>query len=95
MGDRRSGAAADGGRNDHARCQLALLLNVLSLALFRPFGYGLAEHGHELADAALGEARVAAEVALGAELHGGSLSILEDLWRGAGLEEGETRRERS
>ena len=77
--DRRSGAAAEGWKDDPEGPQLALLLNVLSLSLFRPFGDGLTEHRHELADAAFGEARVAAEVALGAELHGGSLSILENL----------------
>lgn len=54
-----------GSRVD-VKCEI-LLLNVLSLSLFRPFGHGLTEHRHEFADAALGEARIAAEIALGAE----------------------------
>lgn len=53
-----------------------LLLNILSLALFCAFGNGLAEHGHELADATPSEPGVAAELALGAELHSGLLGIL-------------------
>jgi hypothetical protein len=51
-------------------------LNILSLALFCPFGNGLAEHSHELADATPSETGVAAELALSAELHSGLLGIL-------------------
>lgn len=66
---------------DVAGGRLALLLDILSLALFRAFGDSLAEHSHELANATPGKARVAAKLTLCAELHRGSLAILEDLNR--------------
>ena len=55
---------------------LALLLDILSLALLFSFGDRLAEHGHELADAAPSEARVAGELALRTQLHRWLLGIL-------------------
>lgn len=64
--------------------QLALFLDILSLALFRAFGHSLAEHGGELGDAVSGEARIAAQIAFGAELDRRGLRILQDLVRVSG-----------
>lgn len=61
--------------------RLTLFLNILSLALFRAFSHSLAEHGGELGDAVSGEARVAAQLAFGAELDRRGLRILQDLVR--------------
>jgi hypothetical protein len=56
-----------------------LLLDVLTLARPRAFGDRFAEERHEFADAGAGEARVAGEVAFGAEFDGGLFLVFEDL----------------
>lgn len=58
---------------------VALFFHVLTLAGAGSFGDGFAEEGHELPDAAAGEAGVGAEIAFGAEFDGGLRFILQDL----------------
>lgn len=58
---------------------VGLLFDILALAGLGALGDSFAEKRHELADRGACEARVAREVALGAEFDGRLVFILEDL----------------